>query len=424
MLVTVYIILKVWYNSIVKRLAVITTSLLLTCISFGSASAVSAEESETIYPDKNGFVKTLTFSNLRDYEIDGDKYYFADGETLYCYEKGKLAYPEEIEFTPAQTAVTIGNYTYNLTGTTLKVADFEGSEIQPFEGEYSNLKQFGNKAYAVKDNVLYGFEGAQQPDAICLEYFDYSVTEKINVGQTADALKNYESLTFVTVKEGAVMTAVDLTSLESEYFTLENTEEGVDVSVNTISLEEPKTALLLCYMGNAALISIGDSSYVMKNETEYLEETVAECRKEPEFANATIIGNRIYASPFTVIGNTLLPNATGTIVKVKSKIEYAGVLNSAYYEVEYKTDGGEFKTGYVAAGFLTEYIIEDNKEPTEVPDPEHSEKTQVTTVLLILAVVVLVLLALGYVVYTTTSSRKKKGKKEKNTEENEDGKKD
>ena len=408
MLVTVYIILKVWYNSIVKRLAVITTSLLLTCISFGSASAVSAEESETIYPDKNGFVKTLTFSNLRDYEIDGDKYYFADGETLYCYEKGKLAYPEEIEFTPAQTAVTIGNYTYNLTGTTLKVADFEGSEIQPFEGEYSNLKQFGNKAYAVKDNVLYGFEGAQQPDAICLEYFDYSVTEKINVGQTADALKNYESLTFVTVKEGAVMTA----------------EEGVDVSVNTISLEEPKTALLLCYTGNAALISIGDSSYVMKNETEYLEETVAECRKEPEFANATIIGNRIYASPFTVIGNTLLPNATGTIVKVKSKIEYAGVLNSAYYEVEYKTDGGEFKTGYVAAGFLTEYIIEDNKEPTEVPDPEHSEKTQVTTVLLILAVVVLVLIALGYVVYTTTSSRKKKGKKEKNTEENEDGKKD
>ena len=162
----------------------------------------------------------------------------------------------------------------------------------------------------------------------------------------------------------------------------------------------------------------------MKNETEYLEETIVECRKEPEFANATIIGNRIYASPFTVIGNTLLPNATGTIVKVKSKIEYAGVLNSAYYEVEYKTDGGELKTGYVAAGFLTEYIIEDNQEPTEVPDPEHSEKTQVTTVLLILAVVVLVLIALGYVVYTTTSSKKKKGKKEKLAEENEYGKKD
>ncbi len=424
MLVTVYNILKVWYNSIVKRLAVITTSLLLTCAAFGAPLSATAEESETIYPDKSGFVKTLTFSNLKDYEIDGDKYYFADRETLYCYENGKLSYPEEVEFTPAQTAVTIGNYTYNLTGTTLKVADFEGSEIQPFEGEYYSLKQFGNKAYAVKDNVLYEFEGVRQPTSISPEYYDYSVTEKINVGQTSDALKNYKALTFVTVKAGAVMTAVDLTSLEGEYFALENTEEGIDVSVNTVSVEEPKTALLLCYTGNAALISIGDSSYIMKNEAEYLEETIADCRKDPEFANATIIGNRIYASPFTVIGNTLLPNATGTIVKVKSKIEYAGVLNSAYYEVEYETKDGEPKTGYVAAGFLTEYIIEDNKEPSVVPDPEHSEKTQVTTVLLILAVVVLVLIALGYVVYTATSSKKKKGKKEKNTEENEDGKKD
>ncbi|MCX4287841.1 MAG: hypothetical protein OSJ68_11260, partial [Clostridia bacterium] len=112
------------------------------------------------------------------------------------------------------TAVTIGNYTYNLTGTTLKVADFEGSEIQPFEGEYYSLKQFGNKAYAVKDNVLYEFEGVRQPTSISPEYYDYSVTEKINVGQTSDALKNYKALTFVTVKAGAVMTAVDLTSLE------------------------------------------------------------------------------------------------------------------------------------------------------------------------------------------------------------------
>ena len=233
------------------------------------------------------------------------------------------------------------------------------------------------------------------------------------------------------------MTAIDLTSLEGEYFRLDfSKQKAIDKANNvdvknkvypasdaTYKVDKDTPALLLCYTGNAAIVALGDTAdgtaYILFNDAStvnVLNESEVGCRKEAEFANATIIGNRIYSSPFTVTGTTLKPNAAGTNVTVNCKIvcegEFQGLLNSVYYEVVFKNEEGEDVTGYVAAGFLTEYIIEDNKDPATVPDPEHNESTRVTTVLLILAVVVLVLVAVGYIVYTATSGRKKKDKKE------------
>ena len=133
---------------------------------------------------------------------------------------------------------------------------------------------------------------------------------------------------------------------------------------------------------------------------------------EKEFENATIIGNKIYASPYVIIGTSSFDNAAGSIVSVLNKLEYEGVLGSAYYEVLYMTENGT-KVGYVADGFLTEYIIEDNKKPSVTPDPDHSEKDNVKTVLLVLAVVVLVLVAVGYIAHIGLSDKRKKQAKEK-----------
>jgi hypothetical protein len=77
--------------------------------------------------------------------------------------------------------------------------------------------------------------------------------------------------------------------------------------------------------------------------------------------------------------------------------------------VEY-TDGDTTKTGYVAKGFLTEYIFEDNEEPTEVPDKNYSESNDVKTVLLVLGVVILVLIAVAYIGFVITRQKNREAK--------------
>ena len=100
------------------------------------------------------------------------------------------------------------------------------------------------------------------------------------------------------------------------------------------------------------------------------------------------------------------------IVSVLNKLEYDGVLGSAFYEVMYMTEDKTTHVGYVADGFLTEYIIEDNNDPNIIPDPGHSEKNNTKTVVLILIVVILVLIAVGYLLYIATSDKRKKNKKQ------------
>ena len=100
--------------------------------------------------------------------------------------------------------------------------------------------------------------------------------------------------------------------------------------------------------------------------------------------------------------------ATGAVVKVLHKLEPKGVLGSVFYEVEY-TDGEQTKKGYVSDGFLTEYIFDD-KEPTEHPDPMHSDKNDIKTVLLILLIVILVLAAAAYLLFIGVPRRGKRNK--------------
>ena len=436
-----------------KRLAVITTSLLLTLFSFGGAYALADEgaKSQTVYP-QDKFVRTLEFENLSDYEIEGNAYYFLDEDTCYMYEDGEKSEVEKVQFSEPKYTVDVGEgenrFTYRLDGSTLKVWG-ENDEIVPFEGEFSLLKKFGDSVYAVKENELYIIVGTSV-EKVVLNYLDYTVTETISVGQTATALKETRPLTFVNIKKGTYITEIDLTSLDKEYFKLDyskqkaiDKENGLtDDEINkkkyttpdaTHLVEEETCALLLCYSGNAAIVATGDTedgtSYILLNDETAIEEIplekiAEEHISEPEFTKATVIGNRIYSSPFTVSGTMILDNAGGTIVTVKSKLQFEEVLNLTYYEVEFTSEDGTVITGYIAEGFLDIMQIPDNTPPQTIPDPDYSEETNVTAVLLILAVVILVLVGVGYLIFTATSGKKKAAKEAAASEdEKEDDKK-
>lgn len=425
-----------------KRFKFVITMLLAALIPVGGLTA-SAAASDTIYPEDEDFIKSLKFASLDDFAVNGEIYAFAennkvsvfdsgaltvyetdktvtsldcDGEKFYFSTDGGEVYslpysegqqPEEYVMAENTDTVIIGNYTYRLSKDgTLKIADFESDKMVTAQGIFKNLKSFGDTAYAVCENELYSFKGDGY-GKISLEYADYAATQSIAIGNTYDKLKSY-SLKFVKIAAGAYMTEIDLTSLDGDFFTA-----GATTSAATET-----TALLLCYTGkNAAIVALGDTSYILlKSRT---TETAVTCETEPEFDNATITGNTIYASPYVIIGTAAQPDAAGMIVKVNKKLQYENVLGSAFYEVEY-TVNESTKTGYVAEGFLTAFIIEDNKKPNVVPDPDHSEKDDTTTVLLIFAVVVLVLAAVGYLAYVGTSGKRNKSRKKDKTHTNEE----
>ncbi len=399
--------------------------------SFGGITSF-AETNETRYPEDGDFIKPLTFGALSDYAVNEERYAFAEKNAVTVYDGGnveKFEFESDIisldcsdgvfycsngetvyslpskeesdyEMKNAVTAIDVGDYNYRLTDKTLKIADYAADTVHTPEGEFSNLKLFGEKVYALSDGKVCLFTG-ETYTVISLTYYDYTVTQEIAVGNTASALINYKSLEFVTVTEGAHMTRIDLTEIDGEYFQTGETQTAGALV----------TALLLCRTGNAAVIAIGDDSYLVHESN--VKTASVQCVSPAEFENATITGNNIYSSPYVIVGTPAMSDATGTIVKVVGKLEYEGVLGSVFYEVRYTTKNGSIKTGFVADGLLTEYIIEDNKDPSVVPDPDYTEGNNTKTVLLIFAVVILVLAAVAYLAYVGTKSGKKSKKKSK-----------
>ena len=82
--------MNIWYNSIVKKLVALTTALLAAFSAIGTITAFAAE-SNTIYPQDTDFIKSLTFSSLSDYAVDGETYVFAEGSRVYVFENGNLS---------------------------------------------------------------------------------------------------------------------------------------------------------------------------------------------------------------------------------------------------------------------------------------------------------------------------------------------
>lgn len=431
---TVYIILKVWYNFTVKVFSAITTAAAALFAALGAAAY--AETAETAYPADEDFTRTLSFTSLGDYAVNGDEYLFLDtadagqqlvhykeGEVtaygsdetvtavdcidgVFCYSTASAVYTldggsSEVTPTGSVTTLTISPYIYYLYGGVLKITDYTNNTITTAEGSYSLLKEYGEKAYAVCDNVLYVFDGTAGT-AVELSYTDYSVTENIGAGDTASALLNY-TLAFADVKEGAYMTEVSLETV-GDCFNADGSAETVKAAADTV-------ALVLCYTGNAAIIAIDGQSYITLASA--LTERTFEYDAENGYEYATVTGSSIYASPFVASASAVYKNVSGEVVKILHRLTYEGVLDYVFYEVSYTSDGTTY-TGYVAEGFLTEYIYAEDEEPTEVEEENYTESSDVKTVLLVLAAILLVLTAAGYLTFVATSRKKKDKNKDKN----------
>lgn len=419
-----------------KRLATLTISSLIALTSLTGTAAFAAED--TVYPNDEDFIKSLTFSNLNDYAAGGGAYAFADGRTVLLYDNGNISdysfesrvnaldYADgtfycktdggsvyslpyvhgdekaDYEMPEPENTLIAGEYVYTLTGTSLKIADFQSDTIHIADGEYSNLKKFGSAVYAMSGNVVYEFTGSERGE-LNLDYADYAATQIIKVGQAATMLKEYSAPVFVTVAEGAHMTEVNLESTDGENF-----DTGV-----TVSAGKDTVALLLCYTGNAAVISVGGDGYILLKSN--VTETEAVRYSTPEYEYGRIItSDGIYSSPY-MAGGTKITDGAGLTVKVLNKVDYIGVLLTSFYEIEFTAADGETRKGYVAQAHVikTDYVKEDDKKPTEFPDPGHSEEGNTRTVLIIFAVVLLVLVAVGYLAFAATADKRKKEKKHK-----------
>lgn len=431
---------------IVKKLVVFAAAI-VALIAAADATAAYASEGGTVYPDDGELIKTLSLTDLKDYSVNGELYAFADGRSVkvfnggdyrvrefesdvlsvdiadgqvyfYCADEKSYGFSDaalteyaECEHSFPQKVNEIlqgGFYYFTDEDKNFNVFDKSQKETKTFEGEYTNLKICNGKVFAVKANVLYSFTGAEEAETV-LKYADFSATEKIALGDSAQSLKTFSEVKFVTVDEGAFMTAVDLEKLDGEFF--------IPSPSGTIRAQKDTTALLLAYSGNSAIISIDSASYILIKDKTH-EKEVSFKSETPE-GSAQMLDGMIYASPFVVSGTCVSADVMGKMVKIICKIELENVLGSAFYEVEY-TEGEQTVRGYVAEGFLSEFKIEDNKKPNEVKDPAYSEETDTKTILIIFAVVLLVLAAIGYVSYITAGSRRKKHKKKREEPEKED----
>ena len=426
-----------------KRLAILAISLLTAITAFGNVAAYAAE-SDTIYPSDGDFIKTLEFGALSDYAVNGEAFAFAEEQKVSVFNGGNLT---EYEFGAKVTAVdcaedtfycavgdgtvyslpyaegqnaakhvmpepetvlNIDNYTYRLTEATLMVADFsDPSDVKghTFEGEFKNLKQFNDKVYAISENAVWTFNGAELENLI-FKYADYACTRRIAVGQAATALKAYSEPEIVTVKTGAFMTETDLTSVPEKFF----------AAGDTVTAKENTTAILLCTTGNAAIIAIGMDCYILLSSNVELTEESCYSAPDYEYAKITAAGDRIYSSPYVSEGTAIMTGAAGLIVKVLHKVEHT-VLDTAFFEVEFTAKDGTTAKGYINGKFLikVDHVAEDDKKPDTVTDPDYTEESNTKTILIVFAVVILVLAAVGYLAFTATSD-KRKNKKEKKTQ--------
>ncbi len=423
-----------WYNLIVKKFAVLTISL-LTALSAAGGITAKAETDETRYPEDSEFIKTLYFTALTDYAVEDGLYAFADEDCVIVYKdeirtiypasgvnavdvaEGKVYYScadgKAYEISGAETEhsfpakseeIPFNGYLYFIDAEGMNIYDKSSKETKTYAGEFTALKLYGETVYAIRENSLYQFNGSECSETV-LKYADYTSTNEILIGQARTYLSGYTQAKLVEISAGSYMTEVNLKNLDGETFDTSDLE--------TVKTAEDKTALLLCYSGNCAVVSVGDKSYLLlKNK---VSESQAEFITESGFDAQIIIGGNIYTSPYTG-GSVAVMNATGQNVKVLNKLECDGVLEKVFYEIEYTSDGETLK-GYVAEGFLSRVIIDDNKKPTTVTDPEYSEDSDTQTILIIFAVVLLVLAAIAYISHVSAKGKKKNKKKSKTESE-------
>lgn len=468
-----------------KAITISLASIIAACaIPFGT---VFAAENTTKYPvpTKEGneevlpFEGKLTFSAekpITDYAVSGDKIAFASYSLMYVLytgengdrklddehpysgsnrierldiEDGKLyldvksdgvfLYPEynktvEHEFPKQGNTVTLSSgEEYRLSNDGLHY--FLGDSHEVIGTDYTNLKVFDDKAYAVKDNVLYTFNGTK-PDDVDVDYTDFSLAENISCGDVADKLK----------ADGFEIYTAEI--LSGRYYTKINPDvigdaDDTFLPLHTEKANVDKPCIVLCESGNATVVATNDGMYI--TATENIGEKVLSSQKNDwalgsdgkRLAAYAIDDTGVYASPFmcrSTLKETLESGAENS-VEVLEKFEFNGVK---FYKVRFEkiikdVEGkpivdettGKPKTktvtGFVAANMLTpyDYKADDNK-PQENGDKEFNYDTNVVSVVLAIVIVALVIVAIMYIALIGTKKDKnKKDKKDKKKKKDE-----
>ena len=425
-----------------KRFVCLTIPLLLA-FSFGGIAA-SAAVNDPIYPESDeDFIRPLYLSSLTDYAIEDELFAFADGNSvkvisggdydrydydadisavdiedgaIYCLS-GDKSYLIEIDgenyefvesehtFLEMEDRILYGDYLYFTNSSGLNIFDTTRLSTATYDGEYSNLKLSGGKVYAMSGNSLYVLSGTNCKK-VELEYEVKAKNVKIEIGQALASLKQYSSVQFVKIKQGTVLTEIDLSKVEGMYF----------VSKNIVRANENEVALLLCSSEDLAVVAIKNRSYAILNPTSKISLTAVEHSTEVDY-DAQSMSENIYASPFVANGTASFSRAMGATVKVISKIE-SEILGYSFCEVEYQ-DGENTVKGFIAEHMLNEEIREDKNEPSNITDPNYTESSNTKTILIILAVILLVLVAVLYVAHVSGKGKKKKKKKSEAEEKEE-----
>lgn len=395
----------------------------LTVPTFDDLEDYAVGEGRTLFLQDNciyeyGNERAITYENSRKtvtrlYFEDDFYYQTADGK-VYALENFNADDNPEIEDFASSTKtdeIALNGYIYFFSGGELYVTDKNHVDVVPAHLQnFSNLKQYGDTVYAVKENVLYTLNGAEETP---VKVEDFKLTGQIKVGGAYAALTSSASgdLNFVNLKNERYMTEVNLDKLDadSEYF-----ETGDTVK---IVVADTPTALLLYSVGNdtdgLSIIAAGGKTYLIHPANTSPKTVYA--LQDSEYKDGTITMGYVYSAPFESVGTQITPKLiSGVTVKILGEVrkETNAELKDDFYLIEY-ADGEETVKGYVRFGLLSTFTF--NEEPPQTtPDPDATFDDVVKPVVLILIVILLIAIAVGYIVYVGTSDKRKSKKTDKN----------
>lgn len=452
-----------------KAYKVLTIALATVCgaaiISTGSAFAAGGNE--TYYPEEvegvreNPFEEPLEFSAehpISDFAVDGDRLAFASGAGIFVLyndengerhlndgknnelnarsEIGKIDYADgnlyiEVKndntylfpdlTTPTEFRIPVadealyGKEVKLTTGEGYRISNdglhyFHGVEHTNLGDGYSMIKCYGDKAYAVKENALYLFNGGSE-EKIDLSYTDFSEADNILAGDAEKGLKSGSyKVEWATIKAGKYYTEIDPRRfVDGKFVQLEGgkrTRKSGGVN-----------CLVLARSGNAVVVANDDGCYITaQSNIEPHEYTIPmnDWKLDGEgnrYAYA-IADCGVYSSPYMcdLTRLTTLKQGSSHRVEITEKFTLP-FIKTVYYRVKYM-EGEEEITGFVASNFLTEYSFsaEDNP-PEENGDKEFDYSTNVVSVVLAIVIVGLVMIAGMYLFLVCTNKGKPKKKK-------------
>ncbi len=372
-----------------------------------------------LYTDKNGdrkldkehhYQKQNRIERL-DYDKNGNLYLDVKTDGIFIYpnyiEQATHEFPEY-----GNTVKLSTDEEYRLSNDGLHY--FSGVEHEVLGTDFKNLKVFDDKAYAVKDNVLYTFTG-NKADRVDVDYTDFETADHILCGDVAGKLTaaGYEIKT-AEIKPGSYYTQINADVIGDE-------AGDTFIQIRTEKTNGDKPCIVLCESGNATIVATNEGMYI--TATENLSDPVPSTQKNDwaigsdgkRLAAYTVRDIGVYASPFMSESTKIatLESGAENHVEVIEKFEFNSVK---FYRVRYtvKGEGGNDTTisGFVAAKTLTEYDYkaEDN-EPHENGDKEFKYETNVVSVVLAIVIVALVIVAIMYI--SLIGSKKNKDKNEK-----------